>query len=116
MIATQPLTIISISTGGIFFLAGLYLNRFPSKKINPLFGYRTRASMHNQERWDFSQPFAGRMLALAGIVSSLIGVLAMFVSMSENWSVGLGIGLVIVNAIWPILSTENELRKRFGKL
>jgi SdpI/YfhL protein family len=72
--------------------------------------------MYNQERWDFSQQFAGRMLALAGVVSSVVGVLAMFFTMPENWSVGLGIGLVIANVIWPIFVTEKALRERFGKL
>ena len=116
MMHNEPLAMISISAGTIFILVGLFLNRFPSKKINPIYGYRSKASMHSQERWNFSQPLAGRMLAQAGVASSMIGVLSLFVTIPENWQPGLAIGGVIVNAAWPILLTEKAIRDRFGKL
>ena len=50
-----PLPSILFLSGGIFYLAALVLSKFPLKKINYFYGYRTKASMKSQESWNFSQ-------------------------------------------------------------
>ena len=40
-----PLPFILFLSGGIFYLVALVLSKFPPKKINYFYGYRTKASM-----------------------------------------------------------------------
>ncbi|MDA0356796.1 MAG: SdpI family protein, partial [Bacteroidetes bacterium] len=54
----NPLFLIPSTSGLIFMLAGFIMLKLPPKKINSLYGYRTRSSMKNQERWDFSQKYS----------------------------------------------------------
>jgi len=46
----NPLFLIPSTSGLIFILAGFIMLKFPPKKINSLYGYRTSSSMKNQER------------------------------------------------------------------
>lgn len=43
----NPLFLIPITSGPLFMIAGLVLLKFPPKKINSLYGYRTNSSMKN---------------------------------------------------------------------
>ena len=54
----NPLTLILILTGFIFYVAGLIQAKYPPKKINHFYGYRTSTSMRSQEIWDFSQQYS----------------------------------------------------------
>ena len=47
-----PLPSILFLSGGIFYLVALVLSKFPPKKINYFYGYRTKASMKSQESWN----------------------------------------------------------------
>ena len=50
-----------LTLGGLIFLiAGYIQHRFPPKKINHLYGYRTSASMKSQESWDFAQEYSAK--------------------------------------------------------
>jgi hypothetical protein len=49
----NPLFLIPSTSGLIFMLAGFIMLKFPPKKINSLYGYRTSSSMKNQERVDY---------------------------------------------------------------
>ena len=47
-------------SGGIFYLVALVLSKFPPKKINYFYGYRTKASMKSQESWNFAQNYTSK--------------------------------------------------------
>lgn len=47
-----PLPSILFLSGGIFYLVALVLSKFPPKKTNYFYGYRTKASMKSQESWN----------------------------------------------------------------
>ena len=57
---TNPLVLILCISGLIFLLAGFIQQRFPPKKINHLYGYRTSNSMKSQESWDFAQEYSAK--------------------------------------------------------
>ena len=44
----NPLTLILGVTGLIFYVAGYIQFKYPPKKINSLYGYRTKTSMRSQ--------------------------------------------------------------------
>ena len=54
--------------GLVFCVVALILYKFPPKKINHLYGYRTAKSMSSQERWDFAQKYSALRMLESGIV------------------------------------------------
>lgn len=55
-----------------FLLAGLQLFKFPPKKINGLYGYRTRRSMKNQKNWDYAQRMGGKLMVKFSVLNFVI--------------------------------------------
>ncbi|KPM31966.1 Hypothetical protein I595_1614 [Croceitalea dokdonensis DOKDO 023] len=54
---------------------GWYWKINPPKKINHLYGYRTRRSMANQQIWDHANRIGAKMLLWLGWVTLAISVL-----------------------------------------
>jgi len=100
-----------IMTGAILIIAGAVMYKFPPKKVNILYGYRTMSSMKSQERWDFSQKFSSKELMKIGVFLLPVSLLG-FLDISE----GIINGIVILSIFIPILTTEIALRKKFANL
>jgi hypothetical protein len=62
----NPLFIIPFLTGIIFSAAGSITLRFPPKKINSLYGYRS--SMKSIERWNFAQEYFSKEIIKLGVI------------------------------------------------
>lgn len=111
----MPLFLFAGFVGVIFSIVGYILTRRPPKRINFWYGYRTLGSIRSQERWDFAQVYSAKRLFSGGIfliVVSLISLLPFgFDIMTE---VIITLVLVAGIPIWIIVSTEIELKKRFG--
>jgi uncharacterized membrane protein len=100
-------------TSFVFLIVGLLWWRFPPKKINFLYGYRTRRSMANQEIWEYANALGAKMFLYLGAVELIIGlgayylyphhapVIALFAML-----IGIGMGMY-----W----CETQLNKRFDK-
>lgn len=98
-----------IITGVILSIAGVIMYKFPPKKINFFYGYRTMNSMKSQERWNFSQKFSAKELIK-------IGLLLLPVSFFGLTDIPEGFinGIVVLAVFLPILTTEIALRKNFA--
>lgn len=104
---------------GILFLVfgGLVFKAFPPKKINHIYGYRSRFAMKAQSIWDEGQRCCANSFIMIGIVMSVLGVLEYFLfrgihagEATENTIEFVEILLSIV-AIY--IHCETHLRKMF---
>ena len=103
------------STGLIFWGLSYYLIRNPPKQINLLYGYRTKASMASQERWDYAQQFSSNVLIRTGKLLMLAAMIRMLLPpWSEVIEVIVAVFVVIGSCIHLMITTENELKLRFG--
>lgn len=109
----SEITSITILSGLLFLIAGLIVYFVPPKKINGLYGYRTEKSMKSQERWDFAQIFAAKKMILSGVILCIVGLLAAFVSLSENLQTVVGLSLLISSCIYLFVSTEKAITQKF---
>lgn len=100
-----------IITGVILSIAGAIMYKFPPKKINYLYGYRTMNSMKSQERWDFSQKFSAKELMKIGLLLLPVSLLGL-----TNISDGIINAIVIISVFLPIIITEIALRKKFTNI
>ena len=110
----NPLFLIPITTGPIFIIAGFVMYKFPPKKINSLYGYRTKSSQQNKERWDFAQKYsANEMMKLGGILT-LSGLLGYLFYPSVNTAMVLGLALMVTTVIILIFRVERAIKKEFS--
>lgn len=109
----NDLFMIPILCGVIFVLAGIIMRYSPPKKINSLYGYRTRSSMKNQERWDFAQQYSSKYLMKFGVLLALSGGIGFFYHPDENIALGIGFGLLLIIVIALYIRVEAAIKKKF---
>lgn len=112
MIIDNPLFGIPIFIGLTFLFAGKLLFKFPPKKINNFYGYRTKNSMKSIENWHFAQKYSAiEMMKFGGffILFSLFGFF-----FETNLLLGVVISLIITTAVCIILyrRVENAIRRK----
>lgn len=56
-----------LSTGLVCLIVGLVFLRFPPKKINSLYGYRTTRSQRDIASWNFAQRFSAKAMVWASL-------------------------------------------------
>ena len=103
----------SFLIGIVFIIAALILYFFPPKKINYLYGYRTRSSMKNQQVWDFSQKYSAVKMLQLGLFLIVVSLLHIFIPISQDHTTFIEIGLVILGCIYMFVTTEKALKKNF---
>jgi len=108
-----PWSIILVTTGVLFVAFGYIFLKFPPKKINWFYGYRTSGSMKSQERWDFAQGYAAREMMRHGLWMVLIGLAGTWLPFPRVLSAFLTIPVMFVLIGILIYRTEKALRDTF---
>lgn len=102
-------------TGIVFIIAGLWLNKFPPKRINRIYGYRIGKAMLSQKAWDLSQPYAGKLMAKIGAILSICGLPFLFINIPEtieNILILVVVGVIIGSVFFLIRKTESYVTKK----
>jgi len=93
--------------------AGWFQSRFPPKKINRTYGYRTAKSMANDDAWHFAQDYsAGRMLRY-GLVTCAISPLGWFLHWDPVVQVVLGLLALVPPIVLVVVTTERAISQQF---
>jgi len=106
-IAFVPLLVIAIT--------GLYVKNNPPKKINSLYGYRTKRSMKSKEAWDFAQVYSSDLLfswSLAGMVGLALQIWLSPANGVTSVTITSMIVLVLICG-GVMYFTEKELKEKF---
>lgn len=101
----------------ILIILGYILYRFPPKKINFFYGFRTKMSMKNKKNWDFANKRLAKLLFITGLVMVVITTILFLlnhykvINLTENNMV---VVVLIESAIilLPAFIVENKLKKR----
>jgi uncharacterized membrane protein len=113
--AENPLFFIPTSSGLIFIIAGIILLKFPPKKINGIYGYRTSSSMKTQLRWDFAQIYSSKETIKLGFLLALFGLIGLIYHPNEKTGMILGMGFLISMVIVLLTRVEFAIKKKFAK-
>lgn len=98
---------------------GYIFGKFPPKKINPVYGYRTRRSSRSQAAWDVAQVYSARQMRDAGIGVLILCIPVWLTSgmeleyVPEVWIIVLPLLFALVPVAFIIAQTENYLKKNF---
>lgn len=106
-------TITLFSSGLCFLITGFVMSKYPPKKINSLYGYRTSASMKNQETWDFAQRKSANDSKLFGFGMMVISFGGMFLPFGK-WGWLFALMILIGFCALMFFDTEKALKRRFG--
>lgn len=105
---------IPLISGACFLLAAGLMKAFPPRKINPLYGYRTTASMHSQEQWDFAQSYSTVQMAKAALLMILFSFVGFLMPDSADINLIGGLAVTFAGAGYIFITTEKEIKKRFS--
>lgn len=109
----NPLINITLLVGFIFIIAGFIMFKFPPKKINPLYGYRTNSSMKNQSRWDFAQRYSSKEMMKIGFVLMITSIIGFITNFGSLTNLFLGLGLMVLTMIILFIRVEKAIKTKF---
>jgi uncharacterized membrane protein len=99
------------TTNGLLFLISILFWKFPPKKINSIYGYKTPKATQNQQIWDYANSsFNKSLLIYAGI--SFLAALAFvtFLKAELTWQ---PMAFVFLSILVSIVKTEKGLTENF---
>lgn len=110
-----PFTIVTLLIGCILAAIGGITASYPPKKINKLYGYRTKASMRNQQTWEEANRYSAKQISYCGIILLTIGVLSLLSPSIAKVNTNIATVLTIIFSVLPLPLTELHLKKVFDK-
>lgn len=101
--------------GYCLFLLLLMLGfrKFPPKKINWYYGYRTKRSMANEDIWETANTYAMEKMVQLCLYSFAVPLLCYFIIPQWNFLITVIVHTILVILVYPM--TENYLDKHFDK-
>ncbi|NVJ88528.1 MAG: SdpI family protein [Flavobacteriaceae bacterium] len=100
-----------LTTNGVLFLISIIFWKFPPKKINNIYGYRTHKSMLNQQIWDFANSTFNKAFISYSAFSFIAALLlANFAKNELTWQ---PMVLVALSILVSIIKTERAISDNF---
>ncbi|WBU89457.1 SdpI family protein [Cellulophaga omnivescoria] len=110
---SNPLFHIPLGSGSLFIIVGLFQLKFPPKKINNLYGYRTSKAMLNQNRWNFAQKYSSIQLIKIGFLLALSSLFSILYQPKKEIAVVICIALLLTSIITLVLKVEKAIDSKF---
>jgi uncharacterized membrane protein len=104
--------ILPLIVGLVTMLVSWITLRYPPKKINIIYGYRTVRSMRSQEQWDKAQRLASRYFGISGLCMLLGGLVIWLAGnyISETTGGVLVVAMLLAALFTPIYLIEKKLK------
>lgn len=102
---------IALGYCAFMLLLGWLLKKFPPKKINHLYGYRTQWSMKNEATWEAANTYSSLVFFKVSLYSFFIPVALYFLYPQQNV-----LFTIITNTLlllYVLYATEKHLKARF---
>lgn len=109
----NTLFVMPLLVGVVFLITGFIMLKFPPKKINILYGYRTSSSMKLQKRWDFAQIHSSKLMIYYGLGLALFSVFGLLFDVSEGLGVFISIIMIIATILILLYKTEKAIKQKF---
>lgn len=103
----------------VVLIMGFVMYSSMPKKVNRLYGYRTRMSMKSQETWDFSQRLSAIVSIYTGAIMLIVtAIVFIFVLKKLSDYLAAYVITVVIQLVFIFLSfipVEVALRRKFDK-
>ncbi len=111
----SPFFLILGLSGLCIAAAGWFQLRFPPKKINGTYGYRTVKSMANDGAWHFAQDYSSRRMLRYGLVMCVISPLGWFLHWNPIVEAVLGLLVLVPPIVLVVVTTERAISQQFAQ-
>lgn len=107
------LLISTLLPGILIVLIGGYWQKYPPKKINPLYGYRTPKSMKNMDTWNYANKIGAKMFINGGLILIVLGGISYILDpLISIWVITIATVIVLLGGI---VFCERDLSRVFDK-
>ena len=100
--------------GPLMLLISYIFAKYPPKKINDLYGYRTKRSMRNQDSWDFANRYSIRLMWKISLLTCVVQVIGVIL-IDEGVALLTASIVLLATLIYSVYLTEKALKKTFDK-
>ena len=107
----NPLSLVLLLTGVIFVITGAIMIKFPPKKINSFYGYRTPNSMKDQESWTFAQIYSGKEMIRLGIFLTLFSAIGVWYNPGNGISTILALSIFVAAILILFIRVERAIKR-----
>lgn len=110
----NPLISIPFFGGVIFIVVGFIMYKFPPKKINSLYGYKTSSSMESQEKWDFAQNYSSKEMMKLGFLLTISCLFSLITNFDDSTNKLIGFGFMILIVVILFFRVEKAIKIKFN--
>jgi uncharacterized membrane protein len=96
--------------GFVFAVAAFITLKFPPKKINSIYGYRTSRSMKNQDNWDLAQRFSSQLMLKQGLIMLLLAFILAVLPVPIEIATLISLLLLLTSVLNLFVQTEKRLK------
>jgi uncharacterized membrane protein len=101
--------------GPLSLLISAFYYLFPPKKINLLYGHRTRLSMKNQEVWAVANKMSSVMIIWVSVITCLVQIGTIFLQLESDDVILISTVVLVIALVIGSIRTERKLKKLFDK-
>ena len=112
-IILSPFFVICLFTGVIFIISGWLFAKYPPRRINNWYGYRTPASKKNQERWDYAQKYSATLSIRMGWFMVLAAFTSFAININYEYSIWIGLATIFIVSVILIIMVEVAINRKF---
>jgi uncharacterized membrane protein len=103
--------ITGLSCAFVLLVLGIIFYKFPPKKINSVYGYRTTRSMVNQDTWDNANTFSSIWMIRFAIFTFMVSGASYILLPDYNALITVIVMTILVVLILPL--TESHLKRHY---
>jgi uncharacterized membrane protein len=107
----MKILVLNLMLGPLMLVLAILFKRFPAKKINHIYGYRTPRSMKSQEAWDCANRYSSNSFVVIAALICLVQVV-LWSLLPPNDAILWITGVLVAGVIAVIPLTEWHLRKK----
>ncbi len=104
-----------ILIGPLMLIISAFYYLFPHKKINLLFGHRTRLSMKNQEIWAIANKMSSILMLRVSAITCLIQATTIFLQIESDNVILISSIILVISLVLASIWTERRLKVLFDK-
>ena len=107
----NPPILVCVLCGLIYIITGQLVLRYPPKKINDFYGYRTARSKRSQAHWDFAQKESSKYIIQSGYYC-LLTCVPFILFETGKAAVWIAIILATLYPLYPSFKQKKRSRKK----
>ena len=100
--------------GPLMILISYIFAKYPPKKINDFYGYRTQRSMRNQDCWDFANRHSIRLMWKISLLTCVVQAIGVIL-LDEGVALLTATIVLVTTLIYSVYLTEKALKNTFDK-